>query len=110
MKIVSRQELMLQPRGTIYMDWQPAVLGELHRFEEPLKHDGRYIDFYYSDITPSVDTNDWLLRLDDNGMCRDGLFDDEQQYLLLDAADIDVICRRLKGEGDAGHDNHCKIE
>lgn len=109
MKIVKRQELMLQPRGTIFMDWRPAILGELHRFEEAIKSDGRYIDFFYSNVTPSVDLNDSTLRLDDD-VSREGFFDDEAQYLLLDQADIDVICRRLQGEGDAAHDNHCKFE
>lgn len=95
MRIVSRDELMKLPAGTVYQQWEPCVLGELMIKGETWETDwlcrSLSADIEYGERhEPSIEL--------DTSFGRDGLFKLEQQYLVYEPADIEIMVAKLTGK------------
>lgn len=101
MRFVTRAELLKEPKGTIFFAYFPASPCSI----ELMRFDGEYNgDFLESTIGPhwtgqsynkekpydhfSIDT--------DNG--REGMFDDNQVYVVLDQIDVDAVIAALQNK------------
>lgn len=94
-KLVTLKQLLHQPSGTIFREFEPCVFhGEWMRLHGPCGDR----DFYYSDIGPTTaNARDSFLSFDD-AISRDGLFEDDRMFVVLDSDDIEVFCKQLRGE------------
>ena len=85
MKILTLKEFVKLPAGTIYSDYVPDCLTCLFRKEESIGDN----DFLYREIVP-------YNFADGIGCgCRNGSFDDDEQFVVYDGADIDAITKLL---------------
>jgi len=103
MKIVSFEEFLKLPTGTVYQEWKPHIMGEVC-----IKQDSTNLksDFFYSNITiqPSLpgEDQDAICKFDffgfvhDDTISRWGMFDEEQLFLLYDDIDVDKMIEMLK--------------
>ena len=98
MKIVSRQELMQMPSGTLFHEWEPCMFHHLQ-----IKRETCGVDFYVTAI-PELDVHDsdedvdvqiamnekGVSRdLDFSGFSREALFDDTKRYAVWEPHDLD---------------------
>jgi|GEM_PF-4030678 len=99
MKIITRAELLQQPPGTVFREFEPCVWrdDDWRVFRESWE-----VDFVYSDIGPQPTTRNAegeeqgeLQGFEINDDCqRDGCFDHDSLYVILDQADIEKITRQ----------------
>lgn len=99
MRLVKRHELMTLPAGTIYQEYDPAIVGPLMMKEETCVSDGQNIDWYESPIAAQVDLNASAFELSCT-ICREACFDDDKFYLVHEADDIAYMIARLQGAQD----------
>lgn len=92
MRIVSREELMQQPIGTVFRKFEPCVWrGEWLVLEAVWPS-----DFVFRNLGPQpLDGPDDLhgLKWDDSTE-RDGCFDHDATYVILDQKDIEDMARQ----------------
>jgi len=105
MKIVNKNEFLLMPENTLFAKYYPCVIGSLQIKGESIAN-----DFYVQYISDSIDANDTsdfidklesaekgeTIMLDLNIQSRDGLFDDNQLFVVYDNQDVTQIIERLK--------------
>ncbi len=106
MKLVKRQELMEMPEGTLYCELrEPWIFSGLSIKGSTINIDGKNIDFgtrglEWVDADNSGEAVDRLeeMLLDSSvnypveaAYGREGMFDDEQVYMVYDKADIKSI-------------------
>lgn len=109
MKIIKRPEFLALPANTVFAKYEPCILGDLM-----IKGDscGGHppVDFFYRDVVAvessgSDELMDLMLRapetgesfpLDPDGTSRDGCFDDDQLFAVMDADDIEGIIGMLQ--------------
>lgn len=98
MKIINRKQFLEIPEGTIYSKFDPYIIDGLYIKNESLGN-----DWYYQDLINSIECNDsgeytdklfkarddpkYELRQDYNVNQRDGLFNEEQLFLIYDKDD-----------------------
>jgi len=93
MKIVGFDEFCRLPVGTVFSYWKPCIVAGLYRRGEVISRDGGPQDFFeasliacsYNGDAPAVD----LIE------SRWGMFDYDQQFLVYEAAEIEVIAEGL---------------
>lgn len=104
MKILNRKEFLLLPENTLFAKYHPCVIGEL-----AIKGETFGNDFYVQSIADSIEANDTGefieklaaaengedIRLDLNCEGRDGMFDDDQLFMVYDKQDVEAIIKRL---------------
>lgn len=106
MKIINRKQFLKAPEGTIYSEFKPCIIDGLYIKNESLDN-----DWYYQDLISSIDCNDsgeyadklfksknnpeYELRQDYNVSQRDGLFDEEQLFLIYDKDDVVKLMKTL---------------
>ena len=107
MKLVNRQELMKLPPGVLYFSYNKnslLCLDSLMVKEETIVHNERNIDFFFIDLMRIYfhDTGDLIEKIKDmetNGtsypmnetMMRDGSFDDEETFIVLEKEDLTLL-------------------
>ena len=103
MRVVTRAELMQQPIGTVFRDYEPCVW----RGEWMVFHGTYGPDFIESEIGPQPTTRNALeeetgelqgFPITDDCM-RNGMFDHDALYVILDQADIEAITRQWAALG-----------
>lgn len=106
MRVVSRQELLQLPAGTLYHAWQPCWFdGLCIKGESMPLREGYPGDWWVVHVpTPDTDvTVDGLVQLDEGKpvavdletASRDGLFDDKLRYAVWERADVEKLVARL---------------
>lgn len=102
MKIVSRNEFLLLPSGTLYSRYVPQVVTG---FE--IKGDSFHNDWYFRDILGEVGGDSTTNEFEDmeKGMhfplClnieqRDGLFEQDAMFLIYEPEDIKALIAEIK--------------
>ena len=97
MKVISRDELMDMPSGTIYQKWKPCVFGEIYVKRETIVHDGKNIDWFhsaYSLVGAGCADENGIIEMEECEF-RDGCFDHDQLYAIWSASDSDVFADML---------------
>lgn len=111
MKIVSRAALMAMPPGTLYSSYHPCVFGDLLIKAETISHLGENIDWFYQSVSAgdiqcsgSDEWADLLLRAQENGSSlpldfdcqdRDGSFNPDELFAVLEPQDAQALILRL---------------
>lgn len=127
MKIISRKELMELPEGVIYMSYSPVVFGDLMIKGETINDGEENIDWYesslfYEPLGPK-DGNDFTIdetrssdrvfdiidvqmgeqgismRMDFEVYSREGYFDNDMQYAILEQHDVEDLISKLRKDG-----------
>lgn len=110
MKIYKRDAFMVLPAGTVFFDYSPHISGVLAvKLSGPDKGPG---DFYRKDIDAisglecinSAELSDQLEDMCVNGTTkplvfdsggRDGMFDDDALFAVLDSDDVEAMIRAI---------------
>lgn len=117
MKIVTRTSFLAMPPGTVFCKFKPMILDDL-LIKGDTTESGQ--DFFYQEIHTSWpvgigDTGEWIdvmTRAAETGddlpapdldcESRDGLFNEDQLFIVYSAADVEaIICRLQKAMTDA---------
>ena len=106
MKIVTLQEFMALPEGTLFMKYEPCVFEDLQVKGETWERDFISTNITYQpDCTGSDDFADKLylaqgtgesILMDFDSMRRDGCFDKAQLFAVYDRRDIEMLQDKLK--------------
>ncbi len=110
MKIVTRDQLMAMPAGTVFQNFEPRIFGEIR-----IKGDTCGSDFYLSDLDGTeydsvkgdiasalLDATDRSLKTGENikivlnSECREGMFDKDQLYAVWNTEDVYALIARLQ--------------
>lgn len=102
MRLVTKQQLLAMPCGTIFRGFEPCVWrGDWSRFLEPCGDN----DFIYCDIGPSIvsdgcdpSRNFDHLVISDDETSRDGCYDASDTYVVLEQADLEAFAAQLLGK------------
>ncbi len=104
MRIVDRQTFLGMPSGTLYYKFHGAHFEPLCIKGRSLDNDWiylpldqvevRYDEDYIQGLMRAADENS--LKLDIEGYCRDGCFDADQKFAVLDAAEVSLLIQRLQ--------------
>lgn len=88
MRIVNRREFLELPPGVIYSEYVPAVCTGLF-----VKGESYTNDYLESSLVP----NCWNMQEPsfDEDQTRNGMFDDNQLYVVFEAADLELFRQRL---------------
>ncbi|MDF1505786.1 hypothetical protein [Roseisolibacter sp. H3M3-2] len=114
MRIVDREAFLQLPAGTLFAKYEPISFGPLL-----IKGDTSSADFWVQDLLPWPEGVDDSLQyfdamekvaaggasgpLDFNCEARDGLFDHDQLFAVLDRSDVEALIERL---GQALYDGY----
>lgn len=93
MKIVSIQELMVMPAGTVFTKYDEGNTSGLFRKEENCDYAGS-VDFFYRDLVPFCFPDESVPTIGVKG--RWGMFDHEERFVILDQRDRDGISELLQ--------------
>lgn len=107
MKILGISELVKVPVGTIFRKFEPCVWNDDWSIFQGECNPGSasigYEDFFYGDIGPQFIMNGCdkehpydHFRIDSGGS-RDGCFEPDQLFLVLDPEDVQAMIRQLQG-------------
>ena len=104
MKIVDFYEFAKLPPGAIYLHYKPDILWGFEKKGSTLYRDADYpnvgnepSDFFYSDILPYlVADGDGLHWEHDEIPSRWGVFDYDDQFMVLDDEDVENIIQMLR--------------
>jgi len=88
MRIVSRDELMSMPEGTVYSQWKPCYSSGLFVHGGPCG-----VDWLEADCLPESDDHGKLFVDDRFG--REGMFAHKQQYAVYETEDLHKLARML---------------
>lgn len=118
MRILNRDDFMLEPAGTVYTEYAPCYFGHWKIKEETLSYDGRNSDWIYQSLDPDFDdakdSCEWAETLDKieageksppmtfDIAGRDGVFEQDQLYAVLDKDDLQKLIARLVQAGNTG--------
>ncbi len=92
---VTKAELLKMPVGTIFRGWVPLMFrGEWMRLEDVWPN-----DFIYSIIGPSFEMNHdkSFISIDSENTSRDGCYDENERYIVLEQVDIAAMVAQLLG-------------
>ena len=106
MKIVARKEFLELPEGTVYSRYKPHVIEELF-----IKGDAFFAennDFSAVSLIGNIECNstgEYFEILESNKEfryeyecgCRDGMFDESQQFVIYDKEDVRALISALEG-------------
>jgi len=96
-RIISFDELVAMPKGTLYWEYEPEIFYNMAIFVEPIIREGEECsDFWLIDLAP------WRCLPEDelefaNGLGRWGVYNREQLFCVLDKDEIDLFKSRLDG-------------
>lgn len=97
MEIITGKQLLLEPEGVVFMEYEPHVMkSSLMMFEGAIED----IDFFYRIIIPDATVNDQMKSeiTFPSDVMRDGLFDlDTRQFLVLDDDDRALLAHVVMG-------------
>ncbi|MFI5113528.1 MAG: hypothetical protein ACHP7J_00185 [Terriglobales bacterium] len=102
MRLITRAELLKEPLGTIFREFEPFVWkSEWMRLIYVYDHEAG--DFDYNVIGPEIDSPDGehengAIGIRSDNVERDGAFDDEAAYVVLDAQDVEAWVNQLTGK------------
>jgi len=120
MKIVSRQDFMQLPSGTVFSYYEPIVFRGLYiKDSEPEKN---YPDFSCSDLIGAIEnesSDDFFekcqrmekgdsIPVDFEYSGREGMFDDQQLYAVYEKNDVEELIKRLQDTTPLS-DNHKEV-
>ena len=106
MKIVNLEEFRKLPVGTLFMNYEPCIFGDLCAKGETWE-----CDFLMEDITHEIDANDCgdfsqkLHEAEEKGTSvvmdfdctsRDGMFNKNQLFAIYEKVDIEMLQDKLK--------------
>jgi len=109
MRIIKRKEFLKMPSGTLYSYYEPCIFRELNiKTSDSTDYEN---DFVYFGLIGKFDTQDGK---DDSEMCsrmelgesipasfeetqREGLFDDDQLFLIYEKEDVEGMIKTLQG-------------
>jgi hypothetical protein len=105
MKIINLEQFLAMPSETVFMSFSPCVFGDLRVkmdncgendfiFKELVTIDVDNSGQYCDKLFDAMD-NGTALRLDFNATERDGLFDPDQKFAVLEKEDIVGIIKVL---------------
>lgn len=107
MKIVDRQTFLAMPKGIVFSKYKPHYFGDLSIKGETCGKN----DFFVQGISGSFewnDTDEFVSKLEDakinktslavdfNVECRDGLFEDDQLFAVMEEQDVRALIHRLE--------------
>lgn len=104
MKIVNRKEFLALPSGIVYSLYRPQVISGLFIKQESYSNDWNYQDMIDSvDCNSSEERADILFgaeyaenfRMDYYSIDRDGLFEEDQMFIVYDQDDMASLINRL---------------
>lgn len=90
MKILKLKDFLKEPEGTVFMSYKPVLTRGLYTKGESLETD----DFIYNDVLPYGEGDKVIL---DGAGSRWGMFDVDEEFLVLDKEDVYAIIRLLTG-------------
>ncbi len=93
MRIVTCDELMAMPDGTIYAYYEPAVTQGLYRKGDTISWDGHNKDFYEASLLAECWNGDEPIL--DYTESRWGLYDYDMQFAVYDIQDLKIIRHAL---------------
>lgn len=113
MKIVNRAAFLAMPAETVYAKYTPSIFeGLCIKGDTIYDSAGKAIDWFYqgigADAIDAHDSGEWGALLDDSEQTgkslvmnfdmqgRDGCFDDDQLFAVLERPDVIAIVNRLK--------------
>lgn len=121
MRVVTREEFMRMPEGTLFLKGRPWAFGDLCVKGETIIFNGRSMDWFYLP-TGTIEANDSgelfdrmgsMLKdgasypLDLDCQSKDGCFDSDDVFLIYEAADIRAMVDLFGGliaRNDHGQD------
>lgn len=114
MKVLRRDAFLALPAGVIFAKGKPWYFETPHVKGETIHFDGKAIDFMHRDLVQisSHGSSDLFERLDEmletgasyplnESDGRDGCFDDEDLFLIYEAADLDQMQAAVEEARDA---------
>jgi len=104
MRIINRQEFLKMPSGTVYAkvpkEW--IVEGLCVKFDSVGTIDWYYMSFDWVDADDSSEAMDRMDKMKEgesypvqNSITRDGLFDQEDQFMIYEKEDVETIIKEL---------------
>lgn len=105
MRIVNRKEFLSMPSGTVYSHYVPQVADGLMVKYETLTNDWVYQDLLFnvagetseeaSDTLTKAEENGASFRLDLHCGSRDGMYDDNQLFMVYEKEDVKRLIKKL---------------
>lgn len=106
MRIVNRKEFLSMPSGTVYSHYMPQVSEGLMIKGDTWTNDWLYQDLLFnvegessdeaSDKLTDAEENGTSFKLDLNCGSRDGMFDENQLFMVYEKSDIERLIEALK--------------
>lgn len=101
MKLVDRETMLQFPAGTLISKYEPAIINETVIKDESIFHPSGGTDFYTQCIFDgAVECNTvddtGQAELDHESIYRDGMFEDNELYLIWEPAGIQATIDRLQ--------------
>ena len=111
MRIVTRAEFLAMPAGTVFAKYEPCVFELMQIKGKSLIFDDGGGDYCYQDIIDAIDSTgsgdsmDKLEMAEKEGVSlamnfhcqgRDGCYDKDQLFAVLEHADVEALIERLK--------------
>ena len=109
MKILSRKEFLKTPRGTVYSYYEPCIFRELNvKTTDNTDYEHDFVFFGLIGEFDTQDSSDYSEKCSrmENGESilasfeetqREGLFDDEQLFLVYEKQDVENMIKALQG-------------
>lgn len=105
MKIVDRKTFLSMPEGTVYAKIPKRwIIEDIHvKYESTDYNDWYYMNFNWVDASDSGEAIDRLDEMFESGasypvqnsIARDGLFDEDDHFLIYEKEDIDFIVSEI---------------
>ena len=94
MKIVSYDEFLKLPNGTVFSNWTPCIVSELYVKRDTLTNEeNELIDFYYEDVIGfSINGEDPKFE---RAVSRDGCFDHSSMYAIYEKSEVKEMIELL---------------
>lgn len=106
MRIVNRKEFISMPSGTVYSHYMPQVSEGLMIKGDTWTNDWLYQDLLFnveggssdeaSDKLTDAEENGTSFKLDLDCGSRDGMFDEDQLFMVYEKSDIERLIESLK--------------
>ena len=113
MKIITYDEFVKLPEGTLYSEYEPCIFGEVKIKYRSITHNGEVIDWYYQELTNNPnwdyapDKNDIVsvctemengkeIPPDFDIIERDGMFDTDRKFLIYSKNDVKDLITKLQ--------------
>lgn len=111
MKVISKKEFYELPEGKVYSNYRPICIDGLMIKVDTIFHDGEAGDFNFQNLIGNIEaegSEDYVdklfdstekgtdLKLDFAVYERDGMFEDNAQYVVYSKADLDGLINCLQ--------------